>query len=94
MLAELAPSRFWWFVLVERFLFFEVVKVLSRVLAFDLWNIRRDLVSQLLPDDTLEEGVLLDFLNTVATQSLLGVANHALEDVCGRRAEIGLGRDH
>ena len=67
---------------VERVLLVELVEVLIAYLRADLRNVRWSHLAHVLPVDALEEGMRLDFIDAVATQSCLCVANQSLQNIC------------
>jgi hypothetical protein len=63
---------------VERLFFFKVIKSSAFVLCFDIRNIRSFLELELLPNDALEEGMSLNFINSISAQSIISITQKSL----------------
>lgn len=68
-----------------RILFLKFLEVLSVDFVLDIWDVRRFLLPDVLPIDSLEEWMHLDFLDTIEAQSFTLVAHEFLYQICALR---------
>ena len=69
---------------IEWHLLLKLIEARTILLIFNLREERRRRRSQMLPINALEEGMLLDLVNTANTEPVLGVAHQSLQEVRGR----------
>jgi hypothetical protein len=74
----------------ERLLLVEVVEVLAVLLALEVGDPGHALAAEVEPVDAVEEGVVLDLVDAVGAEAVVGVAHEALEQVGGGWRQVGL----
>ena len=63
---------------VEGFFFFEIVKPTAIIFSWYIRDVRRFLELKLFPLDALEEGVSLNFINSISTKPVVGITKQSL----------------
>jgi len=75
--------------LEEGVLFLELIKVFIRNFRAYFGLVRSFLIAQVLPVDSFQEGVGLDLVSAVNSESGFGRGDHLFEQVCGFWGQVG-----